>query len=441
MVEASDAWWEKFDARKSSHSTNPERAFLELMVKNALSNHHRKHRMQNAPLDEAHYGIEDPKDRFDEDETHKDAAAEKEDIDQEFIDSRRIRSKPIKFGEKFYPYDSFIEIFRYYSLTDKLEYTSADRTPKAVVVHVDGGPAYTEILQPKIKSEFQHNKEAFVSIHEGLISDSESAELLIRSNSTKYYKRRWEILGSAEKVRWMELAISKLRESKEKKRTDLAKIENDIEGKREIEKAPILSAVVVCADRTFFTCFKGQVTETDKADNLALHWKKHCEYSLFVHVVKEENMHLLKGGTLYVTLEPCNKRNPIGVAEGAKGQPKIPCAVRCVEAGLENIYLGSFDYHERVLGKGREILETGEYKFILDKGKHIGADAKEIKGAELLEEYLKKYPLVASDRTQRTYKIGEPINIQFFDRDLMKEVYDLNVEFQRKHKPAAFDKV
>lgn len=442
IIKATDRWRLKFNANESSKWGRPEFEFLKLMTKNVLSDYTKKHSLQTVPIEALGYELEDSKDYFDKNEEMMDAEAEREEVDREFVDTNSAFSRPIKFGEKFFPHHGFIEIFRYYALTDKLIFPDDRHEIQARVVHEGGRPAYTEIIEPKVKPDYQHDKDAFIKMHEQLMPDSGPIGLLNLNDTPAFYKRRWEILRGSDTIRWMELAISKLRESKEKKILDLTNFKGTDSDRREIEKAPLLSCVVVCTDGRFFTCYKGQDTEPGRQANPALHWKRHCEYSLFVHVVKEENMHLLEGGTLYVTLEPCNKRNPIGIGEGEEGQPKIPCAVRCVEAGLANIYLGSFDYHERVLGKGREILETGTYRFKLINGKHVGQNDKEIRGAELLEKYFaekKKHPLLSSSDDHRTYRIGKPANVYLFDEELRYEVYNLNSEFQRKHKPEAFE--
>lgn len=451
MIEASAQWWLKFDVSKSK-AKNPELNFLKLLVKNALSLYVRNHNLQNVSLDDIIYGLEDPKDYF-ENEIEKDAQAEKEERDHEFINSGGTNSLPVKFGSKFFPYFAFNEIFRYYSLTDKVEYTSGVRKREAKIVEIEGKPAYIEIIQPKLKAAYRHDKETFVGIHQELITDQGSAELLNVNNSASFYRRRWEIMRSTDTVRWMELAVSLIAESKEKKISDIAKLkENDVEGRSKIEKAPALGAVVVCRDGRFFTCFRGQFDQKiiEKGKVRDITWDKHCEYSLFVEAVKEENLHLLEGGTLYVTLEPCNSRTSMKI--GSR-QLKIPCAVRCVEAKLKKIYLGSFDYNKRVLGKGREILETGLYRFDLENGKHkeydldeqgnrIPRSADQINAAKRLEHYFrveKEYPVEdISNSEQLVFRIGKPVEIGYFDRELMLRVYNYNSEFMRKHRPEAF---
>jgi diaminohydroxyphosphoribosylaminopyrimidine deaminase/5-amino-6-(5-phosphoribosylamino)uracil reductase len=60
-----------------------------------------------------------------------------------------------------------------------------------------------------------------------------------------------------------------------------------------------------------------------------------------------ENIHLLKASTIYVTLEPCSHfgKTP-------------PCANKIVEIGFKKVVIGTLDSHEKVNGKGKEILEN-----------------------------------------------------------------------------------
>lgn len=445
---ATDKWRVTFNATSKSNWTNPELGFLKMLAFQAEADYVKKYssvtegsgdgegaklvgRLTEVPLDEF-YDLEDPKSYFDADEVQIDAAAQKEDQDQEFIRSREAFSKPVKLGNRFYPYFSFTRIFRYLAIANKLNYNSNGNTIKARVVHQDGKPAYTEILHPTVRPEYQHADEAFTEIHEG-----SQVELPHSSWSAAYHKRRWGILRSASLISSMELAIAKLRESKDKKSVDLNHFASDSQSRQEIEKAPLIGAVVVCLNGMVFTCYKGQATDASIEEHHILQWTRHCEYSLFHEVVRPERMALVKGGTLFLTLEPCSKRGTY-VRDG-KPRAKIPCAVLCAEAGLKKIYLGSFDYNEKVFGKGREILRTGLYRFNLSDGAHVGND-NEIQGAELLEQHFKSkgHPLVSSNDTQRTYKIGEPVEVEFFDPNLVREIYDLNAEFLQRHKSDAF---
>lgn len=337
---------------------------------------------------------------------------EEQRIKTEFLDNKQISITSAR------------EIFRYYSIFNRV------KEPER-----EGGSF-------SLKALLRHKKESLKKIHKEVLPP-DHFELTNLNSQTKYYKKRWKILRSADERKWMELAISKLRESMEKKILDLSEIsDNDTEKRNEIEKAPLLSSVLVSADGQFFTSYKGQDHKTNSAsiEKNRTPWSKHCEYSLFVDVVKE-NKNITEGATLYVTLEPCNSRKPI--KNSNPREPKIPCAVRCVEMGIKKIYIGTLDYNEGVFGKGHRILQTGKYEFKLNHNqKHKGKNEEEIEGAELLEEYFKNknYPLVSDNRESRIYKIGDPLEaVTFFDDDLMWEINNINAQFQSKYNKSAFN--
>lgn len=331
------------------------------------------------------------------------------------------------------------------------------------------------------------------------IEDETRKEFQHLEFSTRHYKERFNFLKNAERRTWMEVAIKEMKKSREKldlfivdailKKQILLAVKNDIscdaeflkglkvtlyELKRKIvflkqqgflvkekkgkfsslklkdenpkilkfeekefrQHKPLLSAVAV--DRNFnriATCFKGGVdfkyNGTDKT------WDLHCEYALFKHVIKDDNIHLLKEGTLYVTLEPCNKRGYW--LDGEVEKPKIPCAVRCVQSGAKTVYVGTPDDNPEVYMQGFEILSKGKFTFKLKNGKHIG-NVEEIKAAELLESYFRdteKYPSEKfADKT--VYKVGEPLNAIQFDDDLMEVVRSINSTFLQRHNKEAF---
>jgi hypothetical protein len=204
---AFDNWRKHFDPERNKNRTNPELGFLIYLTRHEAADHIKKHYPRihvdnkgvthavNVPLDVV-YDLCDPTDYSDNDETRKDSEAEREDLDKKFIDNKEIFSRPVKFGWEYFPYFSFAEIFKYYSLTQKLVYAGGGNKIEARVVHVDGKPAYTEIFQPKIKSGRQSDDESLSNINEEPTTGSRPFEMLSVNNTTTYYRRRWEILRS-----------------------------------------------------------------------------------------------------------------------------------------------------------------------------------------------------------------------------------------------------
>lgn len=73
---------------------------------------------------------------------------------------------------------------------------------------------------------------------------------------------------------------------------------------------------------------------------------QHAEYCLLAKA-KKEGVDL--GGTsLFVTLEPCTSR----------GDGKIPCAQRVVDAGIDTVYLGLLDPNPVICGRGETYLRN-----------------------------------------------------------------------------------
>jgi pyrimidine deaminase RibD-like protein len=270
--------------------------------------------------------------------------------------------------------------------------------------------------EDKVREEFQHLK-----------------------NSTLYYKERFNFLKNGEKRKWMEVANAEMRKSKAKLEEHILKLKKDNADFNEHEyrkQKPILSAVVLDKNgKKIATCFKGEINHMEGERDLT--FDLHCEYALFKHVVTDDNMHLLKDGTLYVTLEPCNKRGYW--LDGEVEKPKIPCAVRCVEARVKTVYIGSLDDNKEVYKKGELILRTGKCFFELQNGSHAGSQ-KEKRASELLEEYFrdeKKYQ-AENIADKIVYTIGEPVIVKYFDSDLMEDVRGINSYFLQKHNEKDF---
>lgn len=417
VFEAYLKWYNTFDPEKIKGSNNPELYWFNLQVEQATSKYFggKDPKIESLDAEEGFQSYEDPKAQ----QLLENIIREREgfDLDEEYqtvtfkvintygVNRRKSRKK------KRVAFAASQEIFRCYLLTKRVD-----------------PPSDSEELSPLIGS-YKHNLKSFIDFHQARELNLDLS-LLNTGSVTGYFKMRHHVMCNADARRWMELAIAQLRESKEKKQRDLSNAELDSETKQSIEKAPVLSSVAVCTNERVFTCFKGEVNETIQkgGKNRDITWDKHCEYSLFVDKVRDENMHLLKGGTLYVTLEPCNKRGATG--EGSERRAKTPCAVRCVEAGFTHYYIGSFDYNKSIRGNGIEVLKFGIYEFKLENGDYAGEDATT--GSALLEQYFqeKGYPLIEETQEYRKYEIGKPASVSFFDADLMLGIYNLNAEFQ-----------
>lgn len=306
---------------------------------------------------------------------------------------------------------------------------------KRILENNKGGRVEIEvpITLPKIKPEYKPiNKSIF---------DLTKKEFRYLKKSTIYYKNRVHYLKNAGNRKWMELAITLMRISKEKLDKDRLnqKVQRaECDADKYKQEIPILSAVAIDKyGNKIATCFKGEVDETRDGRNTA--FDKHCEYSLFVDMIKVENMPVLTGGTLYVTLEPCNKRGYY--LDGEEKKPKIPCAVRCVEAGIKTIYIGSLDDNKQVFKKGEAILSTGSYTFDLSNGAHTGTE-KEKEASEILESYFRDFKKYSFEKFNNkiVYTIGKPITVHYFDSDLIEVVRTINADFLQRHNPEDFRK-
>ena len=69
----------------------------------------------------------------------------------------------------------------------------------------------------------------------------------------------------------------------------------------------------------------------------------HAEFTLIERYLRDKN---LEGSTLYVTLEPCTKRNP----------PKKPCANHVVNARVRRAFIGMTDPNPDICGRGVQLL-------------------------------------------------------------------------------------
>lgn len=197
-----------------------------------------------------------------------------------------------------------------------------------------------------------------------------------------------------------------------------------------VKKIPLLSAVATDKDdKVIKTAYKGETGCMDK----------HCEYSLLQEILDDIDKQRIVDGTLYVTLEPCNKRGYY--IEGMEKKPKIPCAVRCVEAGITKIFIGTHDPDAKVNWKGAKTLKTGCYEFELDKNRKPIGNEKEKLAAELLMQYFidNGYSFTENNNC-KIFKIGNPVKVNFFHPELALEIMKINKEFIGHREPDAYPK-
>jgi len=239
---------------------------------------------------------------------------------------------------------------------------------------------------------------------------------------------RYERIVESQERQFMLLAIERLKECRISfdkeldKMVEAAKNNGENVSKENLkERYPLLSAVAVDKNGDIIkTAFKGETGCIDK----------HCEYTLFEELFSDIDKKRMKGGALYVTLEPCNRR----------GVNKIPCAVRCVEAGISKIYIGTHDPDDTVKWKGATTIKTGKYSFnVDDKGNPIDSNIEAAKA--LMKMFDDKQYTNTCENGIKTYTIGSPIgkdNVHLFHPDLSLEIIQLNKEFLKGKENNAF---
>ncbi len=200
----------------------------------------------------------------------------------------------------------------------------------------------------------------------------------------------------------------------------------------ELQKnTPVLSALALDKNGNIIkTAYKGQCGEM----------KHHCEFTLFESVFEEEDWVKIKGGTVFVTLEPCHKRGTFICENTGLLKPKIPCAVRCVESGIASIYIAHHDPDELVKGHGIKTLETGQYTFNKDQGVISAKGFPDLEAALLLQKYFqdKGYKVIEEDKEKITYQIGTPVNVKLFHTDIALQIMNINSAFLGNKLPKAF---
>lgn len=241
----------------------------------------------------------------------------------------------------------------------------------------------------------------------------------------------YEKIIQAQERQFMMLAIELLKNCRENFYSVILphKIEEGFDRIKVIKRTPLLSAVAVDV--------KGNVIKTAYKGETGC-MESHCEYTLFEEIFTDIDKVRIQGGTLYVTLEPCNKRG--FYTENGVEKPKIPCAVRCVEVGIQKIYIGTRDPDATVNWKGANTLNSGTYSFDIDKKNNpLGKDDNEKKAASLLmDEFDRRKYTYIQESGKKVYKIGTPVEINLFHHDLSLEVMLLNKEFLKGKEEDAF---
>lgn len=271
------------------------------------------------------------------------------------------------------------------------------------------------------------------------------------STTTEYFKRRHSILMTATPRQFMELCINLLKKGVEVFDREIS------EGyfkKSDKNNTPILSAVAIDKHNNIISyCHKGQIVSANPQKERRS-FQKHCEFTLLTEIINSvEDKERLKGGTLFVTLEPCNKRKFYCLNENCNSAckhdnvyVKVPCAVRCLEANLSKVYIGSYDTNPKVARKGEEILKSGCYTFDLKDGLFFSNEEsteeieKDIRSQKLLEEdfVVKGYPLIENSQGKRVYRINSKIEVEYFPPDLIERVCELNGQFLANYEPGKY---
>lgn len=95
---------------------------------------------------------------------------------------------------------------------------------------------------------------------------------------------------------------------------------------------PLVGSVIVHNDRIIGEGFHKKAGEP------------HAEINA-INSVKEEDRHLIPESTIYVSLEPC-----------AHFGKTPPCSLKIVELGFRKVVIGALDSHDKVNGKGKQII-------------------------------------------------------------------------------------
>lgn len=146
-------------------------------------------------------------------------------------------------------------------------------------------------------------------------------------------------------------------------------MKKSIQEPRKDKTSPKVGAVLVKADGTFETSFRGEIRDGD-----------HAEFTL---LERKNRTNSLDGSVLFATLEPC--------APGARKHPKLGCAERIVNARIKKVWVGVEDPDPLVDRKG--------IKYLLDNGVEVEMFDADLQ-AEIWAEN-KKFKEEAEDRAKQ----------------------------------------
>ena len=141
------------------------------------------------------------------------------------------------------------------------------------------------------------------------------------------------------------------------------------EGRHDGKKLPTVGAVLVKADGTEETAFRGELRDGD-----------HAEFTL---LERKNRAIRLDGSRLFATLEPC--------APGARNHPKLSCAERIVLARIKEVWVGITDPDPKVDRKG--------IKYLQDHGVTVHMFDQDLQ--EVIQEANKEFILQAEERAQQ----------------------------------------
>jgi pyrimidine deaminase RibD-like protein len=118
------------------------------------------------------------------------------------------------------------------------------------------------------------------------------------------------------------------------------------------------------------------------------------EHAEFIALERKLENDSVVGATIYATLEPCTTRN----------HPKVPCAARLVERGVARVFIGMLDPNPDISGKGQMILSDANIETQFFPRELMSL----IK--ELNRDFIREQKQKSSPRGDRDQKAGaEPI--------------------------------